>query len=112
MYLEVFNKIDLLPPEEKEQIENNVRRAEGKVAISAVTGEGTERFLALIEERLTAQQKVMELDIPASDGATLSWVYRHGTVLEREDRDDKVHMQVKFSPENLGRLDKILKNIE
>ena len=112
MYLEVFNKIDLLPPEEKEQIENAVRRAEGKVAISAVTGEGTERFLALIEERLTARQKMMELDIPASDGATLSWIYRHGTVLEREDRDDKVHLQVKFSPENLGRLDKILKNIQ
>lgn len=110
MYLEVLNKIDLLSAEDKEKLENSIIRTDGKVAISAVTGEGSEEFLALIEERLTARQKVMELDIPASDGATLSWIYRHGTVLEREDRDDTVHIEVKFTAENLGRLDKILKN--
>lgn len=109
-YLEILNKIDILDEDAREKLFNSVAREEGQVAISAVTGEGTPAFLALIEEKLTAKQKIMELDIPAEDGATLSWIYRHGTVLERADRDDKVHIEAKFSPENLGRLEKILKN--
>src|SRR5690606_11564405 len=111
LYLEVLNKIDRLAPDEKEKLENSTSRSDGQVAISAMTGEGIERFLALVEARLTARQKELSLDIPASDGATLSWIYRHGTVLAREDRDDMVHIDVKFSAENLGRLEKILKNI-
>ncbi len=111
LYLEVLNKIDRLAPDEKEKLENSTSRSDGQVAISAITGEGIERFLALVEARLTARQKELSLDIPASDGATLSWIYRHGTVLAREDRDDMVHIDVKFSAENLGRLEKILKNI-
>ncbi|MCC3306059.1 GTPase HflX [Sneathiella sp. HT1-7] len=109
-YLEILNKIDILDEDAREKLFNSVAREEGQVAISAVTGEGTPAFLALIEEKLTAKQKIMELDIPAEDGATLSWIYRHGTVLERADRDDKVHIEAKFSPENLGRLEKILKD--
>ena len=111
LYLEVLNKIDRLAPDEKEKLENSTSRSDGQVAISAITGEGIERFLALVEARLTARQKELSLDIPASDGATLSWIYRHGTVLAREDRDDMVHIDVKFSAENLDRLEKILKNI-
>jgi GTP-binding protein HflX len=109
IYLEVLNKIDLLTQEEREKLTNSVAREEAQVTISAVTGEGTDAFLALIEEKLTAKQSVLELDIPAEDGATLSWIYRHGTVLDRTDQEDKVHIEVKFSPENLGRLEKILK---
>lgn len=110
LYLEVLNKIDLLGAEEKERVLNSVSRDVRQVAISAVTGEGTDSFLALIEGMLTAKQQILELDIPAADGATLSWIYRHGTVLDRSNRDDKVHIEAKFSPENLGRLEKILKN--
>lgn len=110
-YLEILNKIDLLEDESRDKLFNSVAREDGQVAISAVTGEGTPVFLALIEERLTAKQKILELDIPAEDGATLSWIYRHGTVLDRSDRDDTVHIEAKFSPENLGRLEKILKKL-
>ena len=102
-YLEVLNKIDVLEPEEKEKLYNSTERGEGQVAISAITGEGTETFL-----RRMARQKVLELEIPAEDGATLSWIYRNGTVLERTDQEDIVHIEAKFSPENLGRLEKIL----
>ncbi|WP_340151521.1 GTPase HflX [uncultured Sneathiella sp.] len=108
-YLEVLNKIDVLEAEEKEKLYNSTERGEGQVAISAITGEGTETFLHRIEDLLTARQKVLEFDIPAEDGATLSWIYRNGTVLDRVDQEETVHIEAKFSPENLGRLKKILK---
>jgi GTPase len=107
-YLEVYNKTDLLDPDLAESILNGVDREDSKVAISATTGEGTNRLLALIESKLTARQKILSLDIPVSDGATLSWIYRNGTVLDREDREEIVHIEVKMSKENIGRLEKMI----
>lgn len=107
-YLEVYNKIDLLDPDLAETILNGVERDDGLAAISAITGEGENDLLALIETKLTARQDILSLDIPASDGATLSWIYRNGTVLDREDREEIVHIDVKLSSENVGRLEKMI----
>jgi GTPase len=107
-YLEVYNKIDLLDPDLAETILNGVERDDSLAAISAITGEGADELLALIETKLTARQDTLSLDIPASDGATLSWIYRNGTVLDREDREEIVHIDVKLSSENVGRLEKMI----
>ncbi|MEH6524908.1 MAG: GTPase HflX [Sneathiella sp.] len=107
-YLEVYNKIDLLDPDLAETVLNGVERDESLAAISAITGKGTDSLLTIIETKLTARQNILSLDIPASDGATLSWIYRNGTVLDREDREEIVHIDVKLSPENVGRLEKMI----
>ncbi|WP_373087549.1 GTPase HflX, partial [Sneathiella sp.] len=80
-YLEIFNKIDLLEGEAKEAFLNIAARNDSYVAISAVTGEGTEGFLASVEQKLTSRQRTIVLEIPTEDGATLSWLYRHATIL-------------------------------
>lgn len=107
-YLEVLNKVDLLEEEEKSILLNSMERSENTSIISAVTGEGTDAFLALVETMLTARQTLLSLDLPAADGATLSWVYRHGTVISRTDQEDMVNIEVKLSNENRGRLEKML----
>jgi GTPase len=97
-----------LDPDLAETILNGVERDDSLAAISAITGEGADELLALIETKLTARQDTLSLDIPASDGATLSWIYRNGTVLDREDREEIVHIDVKLSSENVGRLEKMI----
>ncbi len=106
-YLEVLNKIDLLEEAEKEHLTNGSERQEGKILMSAVTGTGVETFLEAVENKLTENQKILSVRIPSEDGASLSWIYRHGTVLERSEEDEAVILDVKFSPENLGRLHKM-----
>lgn len=106
-YLEVLNKIDLLDDENKTLTLNETARREEMIAMSAVSGEGVDAFLSCVEERLTANQKVLTIRVPSEDGATLSWIYRNGTVLMREDMEDSIQIDVKFSPENLGRLEKL-----
>ncbi|MBL4906477.1 MAG: GTPase HflX [Sneathiella sp.] len=106
-YLEVLNKIDLLGDESKNLMLNEAERREEMIPMSAFNGEGVEAFLIAVEERLTHNQKVLKVRILSEDGATLSWVYRNGTVLDRQDLDDYVQIDVKFSPENLGRLEKM-----
>jgi GTPase len=107
LYLEVLNKIDLLNDGDLENIRNEVFRRDELLAMSAVTGEGVDSFLRQVEDIITRNQKVLTVEIPSHDGETLSWVYRHGTVMEREDDEEIVVVDVKFSPENLGRLEKM-----
>lgn len=106
-YLEVLNKIDLLEDEPKSLMLNEVSRRDEMVAMSAVSGEGVDQFLIRVEEQLTLNQKTLTIIVPSDDGATLSWIYRNGTVIDRKDLEESVQIEVKFSPENLGRLEKL-----
>ncbi len=107
-YLEVSNKIDLLEDEDKQVLLNSLDRQEDAIGLSAVTGEGEDAFVALVEQMLTARQAILSIDLPATDGETLSWIYRHGTVLDRTDTEEAVNLEVKLSDENRGRLEKKL----
>ncbi len=86
--IEALNKIDLLDCRQGLALEFRLWRngAETKsVAVSAVTGEGSDQLLALIDARLAGDRELVELDVPMSDGAGLAWLYAHGEVLRRVD---------------------------
>ena len=51
------------------------------VQVSALTGEGVDHLIAAIEARLGESRQTLELSIDPSDGAGLSWLYRHSEVL-------------------------------
>jgi GTP-binding protein HflX len=102
--IEALNKIDLLSDEQKIVVENQARRNVTAVPISAVTGEGCNELLQLVDTRLGADRETAHLDIPLSDGATIAWLYRHGEVIERKDDDDNAHIAVRLSPADLGRF--------
>ena len=86
--VEVWNKTDLLNGDTLTTVRNQARRSENIVCSSALTGEGTEDLLDLIEERLSARFKQVTILVPAGNGAGLSWIYRAGEVHERFDRED------------------------
>ncbi|MEP3245940.1 MAG: GTPase HflX [Sneathiella sp.] len=106
-YLEILNKIDLLEEDEETLIRNGSDREKEKIPMSAVTGEGVAAFLDAVEEKLTHNQKALNIRVPSEDGASLSWIYRHGTVLDRAEEETSIILAVKFSPENLGRVSKM-----
>jgi GTP-binding protein HflX len=93
--LEVLNKVDLLPEEEAWRLEAAAARSE-TVAISAITGEGCERLLAAIEERLAGAHECVELAVDTADGAALAWLYRNARVVERHDEGQTAHIRVDF----------------
>jgi GTP-binding protein HflX len=96
--LEVLNKADVLGGVAQ------VVQGDG-VAVSALTGEGLERLLGEIDERLASTLEVLEVDIPVADGARLAWAYRHGEVLSREDGEDFVRITLRLSPQDKARFD-------
>ena len=103
--IEVMNKTDLLEPSARTALSNQVeRRNTDTVALSAVTGEGCDRLLQLIDGRLDAGLRAVRLDVPLSDGRTLAWIYAHGEVLGRRDDAEAAHLSVRLTEADLGRL--------
>lgn len=105
--LEVWNKIDLLSPEQRRELRHMERR-QGTVAISAVEGEGIDALLSAIDLRLGRERRILELTVDASDGRLLAWLYRHGEVLERIDEDSVCRLTVSLDALERGRLDRLL----
>jgi len=81
--IEVWNKIDLLPPETRELLANRTEREDSAaVALSAVSGEGIERLTTRLAG-LVDEGPLLTIALEASDGEGLAWLYRHGRVMTR-----------------------------
>jgi GTP-binding protein HflX len=102
--IEALNKIDLLEPAARESLLNHVRRNQDVVPLSAVTGEGCDKLLALFDERLDGGRQLVDLDVPLTDGAGIAWLYSHGDVVSRRDDDTSAHMSVRLDEADLGRF--------
>ena len=73
--------------------------------VSAVTGEGIDDLLAAIERRVAASRTLLEVAVPAGDGAGLAWLYKNGEVLSRKNgRDGRVVVTIRVGAERVERV--------
>ncbi|MBE7218077.1 MAG: GTPase HflX [Caulobacteraceae bacterium] len=107
--LEVWNKADRLDADSRAELETRaLRRRDGPpaVLVSAVTGAGCGDLLAAIAERVD-DAPALTADLPAGEGEALAWLYRHGRVTERDDRDDgSARVHVRLDAQALGRFER------
>jgi GTP-binding protein HflX len=98
---EVLNKADLL---------GGVSEAAGgdpsAVAVSALTGEGLPELRAAIDARISTGMELVDYAIPAADGARLAWLYRHGEVVSREERESDIAVTVRLSAADRARFER------
>ncbi|MDA0220201.1 MAG: GTPase HflX [Proteobacteria bacterium] len=104
--IEALNKIDRLDEEERERTVSSAARRDDAVAISAVTGRGVDNLLEMLDARLRTGRRIVTLDIPVTDGRTLSYLYSHGEVLERTDGEESVRLKVSLDAADLSRFEK------
>ncbi|WP_142846937.1 GTPase HflX [Telmatospirillum sp. J64-1] len=105
--VEVLNKIDLLDEHRRAEVLNQASRAEGIMPISALTGEGSAALLDLLDQRLAANREMVEVSLRLTDGATISWLYQHGEVVERRDDEDHAYMMVRLDAADVQRLHRL-----
>ncbi len=101
--LELWNKIDLLSDEDTSRMTAVAARMPEVVLGSARTGQGLDHLQALLDRRFAGTTRVVELDLDPADGAGIAWLYRHGTVLSRCDRDDCTRLKVELEPSDHAR---------
>lgn len=106
--VEVWNKADLLAPEERERLVALASRslsAHKPVLVSAATGEGIDTLLSTIERRLAAERSSFIVSLEPSDGASLNWLYEQAEILDRRtDAENRIIVAVRVGPEKEGRL--------
>jgi GTP-binding protein HflX len=102
--IEAWNKIDLLPPEERERLTEEARRREDAVPISAITGEGLDELRDCMAKKLRNEEQVHEIRVPARDGGRIAWLHSRGEVLNQVLDHDEVRLSVRLSPDNWARF--------
>jgi GTPase len=106
--IEIWNKIDQLDSDMRARMHNLAARRPADrrpVLVSALNGEGLISLLGEIQVRLAARRVAFDLVLASSDGAGLSWLYRHTEVLAKVLRDDGcLVVTVRADPANAEKL--------
>ncbi len=121
--VEVLNKIDLLPDDEHNHLQDYAMRMTeevgyakrldglrpeargGVVAVSALTGEGIPELLHLLNEKLAAKSQIYDIEVSIADGAALSWLYAHGKIIDKKDTKTKSRLRVEMDAADFGRFE-------
>ena len=88
-----FNKSDQV---KDEGLQHLLRRHEGSLALSARTGEGLERLLSSIGDRLRSLTEVVDLLIPWSRGDVIAAVHREGEVLLEQHEEGGARIRARL----------------
>lgn len=109
-YIEVLNKTDLLTSEEKTALYASAKRKKGLVCVSALSGEGTQKLLQLIDEGLSAADLISSVQIPVANGKALAFVYENAKVLEKTEDEHFVTLRFKAAPKIITKVQTLLQN--
>jgi GTP-binding protein HflX len=105
--LRVFNKVDRLSPEQREQFEEAwSRTVDGggpPVFVSALTGEGLDELMRRIDATLPVEPLVrLSLRMPLNEGRALALIHALGRVLHSQVSDSDMDLEAEI-PETVAR---------
>ena len=103
--LDVWNKLDLMDADRREEVLGEAARRDNVACVSALTGWGTEELREAVASRLHAGDEQRRLKVAAADGTRLAWLHARGTVLDQRMEGETVHLAVRLSPANWARYD-------
>ena len=102
--IEAWNKLDLLSAEERDRLNEEARRRDDVVPISALTSEGLGDLREPMALRLRGGEQVHDVRLPASAGEKIAWLHARGEVLDQKLDHDQLRLSVRLSPDNWARF--------
>ncbi len=102
--LEVWNKIDLLSPEDREAALARAERDPAIFAISAVTGEGVDPLLSEIATILQGTRYETILKLGFADGDKRAWLYRQDVVRSEDQTEEGFEITVLWTDKQASRF--------
>jgi GTPase len=109
--VEVWNKIDRLDPDAREELRNEAARARRPcILVSAVSGEGIAELLAAIDEDLGAGDNYLDIAVEPNQGRLLSWIHDNAQVLDQASGEDgHIDLRIRIAAEKRGQLERQMK---
>lgn len=102
--IEALNKVDRTDENIRTDINRQQNFAGNKVMISALNGEGLNRLLEKISGVLSGARIKATFKIPQGDGAAISWLYGHGEVLSRRDKDEASLLKIMIEESEINKF--------
>jgi len=105
--LRVLNKVDLLNPEQRENLDSTLARTRenGPVLVSGMTGEGMDELLRRMDVALPVDPVVsLSLRLPLAEGRTLALIHALGRVLHSAVEDSHMTMDAEVPASIAKRL--------
>ncbi|MBC8015679.1 MAG: GTPase HflX [Sporomusaceae bacterium] len=97
----VFNKADKI---ENQSLLDQILRQDYSLAISALSGTGTDNLLGLIAKFLKEQTVELSLLIPYSESSVIAKLYDVSTVHSTEYRDEGIYVLISLPPDEINRF--------
>ncbi|AQT44785.1 GTP-binding protein HflX [Bartonella apihabitans] len=87
--IEVWNKADLLDDVSLAALQDSARTSlTPVVAVSALTGKGVDKLLAIIEKRISGEIVKRQIVLKPDEYGLLDWLYKNGEVIKQTSKDD------------------------
>ncbi|EJU14105.1 GTPase HflX [Novosphingobium resinovorum] len=109
--IEVWNKWDLLDPDQAHELREVAMHREGEVIVpvSALTGEGCDALLDIASRNLTRDSRIYSFVLPVADGQRFAFLHARGEVVSEEDAGEgeqgpQMRLEVRLSEREFGRF--------
>jgi len=107
--IEVLNKIDLLDDAGRRRLAPRIELCEQgvhQVAVSAITGEGVEDLLEIVDAIITAAWRVYEIRLSVEEGAARAWLHEETEVISESNDETGSRICVRMGDQAAGRFQK------
>ena len=95
--LEIWNKIDQMPPDSAEATRTRADRDDGVLTLSALTGEGLEDLLAVLDKTLRETSHTSRLSLTFAQGKQRAWLFAQYLVDSESQSDTGFEMTVTWT---------------
>lgn len=94
---EVWNKLDLVDPSQREALTAQAETRDGVFPVSAITGEGVSRLLDAVSATFDEEKTERMIPVPFSDGRRRAWLHAEGVVVEEEATETGFAVTVRWT---------------
>ena len=101
---EAWNKLDLIPDENRTDILAEAVRREDVVALSALDGEGVDTLVETVAALLTEGHRRYRITLDAADGASAAWLHAHGEVIDHVAEGETARYEVRLAARDYERF--------
>jgi GTP-binding protein HflX len=95
--IEVWNKLDLVDPSQREALTAQASQRSEVMPVSALTGEGVEALLSLVSDQVDENRSETVMVLPFSEGRRRAWLHEQHIVQAEREAEDGWHLTVRWT---------------
>ncbi|OOY20703.1 GTPase HflX [Thioclava sp. DLFJ5-1] len=102
--IEVWNKMDAVPPDQRRALMVQEAREPDLQAISALTGDGLDALLTAIDEKLSEERYHEEITLRFADGRKRAWLHEQNVIRGETQTEEGWNFEVEWTGSQRNRF--------